>query len=267
MSLLTLQPSRLRCDGLAAFAFSQSGRSPDLVSSTRQLRAAGAATVAFVNEATSPLADAAQWTVPIRAGSETSVAATKSFIAQLAAGARLVSAWQGDAELLDALRALPQALTAAASSDWTAALPQLANAERLYVVGRGTGLAIAQEAALKFKETCGIQAEAFSSAELRHGPMALVGAGFPVLVLALRGPAQAGLLTLADELRARGAAVLLVAPAGTAGVDLPLVTALQADLDGITAVQSFYLMVEALARLRRYDPDAPAHLSKVTLTH
>jgi glucosamine--fructose-6-phosphate aminotransferase (isomerizing) len=165
------------------------------------------------------------------------------------------------------MQALPEALARAAAADWSAGLPVLATAERLYVVGRGTGLAVAQEAALKFKETCGIQAEAFSGAELRHGPMALVGAGYPVLVFAPRGPAQTGLLALAAELRQRGAAVLLAAPAGTPGVDLLLEPAADDALDTITAIQSFYPFVEALARTRGRNPDAPAFLSKVTLTH
>ena len=266
MSLVTLQPPRLRCQGLAAFAFSQSGQSPDLVAPIQHFRAGGAGTVAFVNDAGSPLAQAAQWLLPLHAGIESSVAATKSYIAQLVAGVRLVAAWEGDAELAQGLRALPDDLGRAAALDWSAALAALAQAERLYVVGRGTGLAIAQEAALKFKETCGIQAEAFSGAELRHGPMALVGAGYPVLVFAPRGPAQAGLLALAAELKARGAAVLLAAPAGTPGMDLPLQPAAHEALDAIAAIQSFYPFVEALARARGRDPDAPAFLSKVTLT-
>jgi glucosamine--fructose-6-phosphate aminotransferase (isomerizing) len=266
MSLLTLQPPRLQAEGLLALAFSQSGQSPDLVEPTRWLRSRGAGTLAFVNDAASPLAQAVQWLLPLHAGAETSVAATKSYIAQLLAGARLVAAWEDASPLAAALPALPDALARAAALDWTAALPLLQSAERLYVLGRGTGLAVALEAALKFKETCGIQAEAFSGAEVRHGPMALVGAGYPVLVLAPRGPAQAGLLALAAELQSRGAHVLLAAPAGTPGMQLPLQPAPHEDLDALCVAQSFYPMVEALARARGRDPDAPAHLAKVTLT-
>jgi glucosamine--fructose-6-phosphate aminotransferase (isomerizing) len=276
MSLLTLQPPRLRADGLVALAFSQSGRSPDLVGPTAHLRASGATTVAFVNDAASPLAAAAEWLFPLHAGPEASVAATKSYIAQLLAAARLVAAWETATTpqlraapgggLAAALPALPEALSRAAAMDWTAALPLLQDVERLYVVGRGTGLAVALEAALKFKETCGIQAEAFSGAELRHGPMALVGVGYPVLVLAPRGPAQEALLALAAELQARGARVLLAAPPCTPGVLLPLAPAPHEDLDPLCMAQSFYGMVEALARERGRNPDAPAFLSKVTLT-
>ena len=269
MSLVTLYPARLRCEGLVSLALSQSGQSPDLVAPTRYFREGGARTVAFVNDAQSPLALASEWTLPLHAGAELSVAATKSHIAQLVCGARLVAHWQaedGERSLLDALQSLPDALHAAAQCDWQAAVPALVGAERLYVISRGTGLAVAQEAALKFKETCGIQAEAFSGAELRHGPMALVDPGYPLLILAPRGPAQPGLLALAADMRARGARVLLAAPAGTPGAELPLAPTGHEDLDPIAVVQSFYPMVEALSRARGLDPDAPPHLAKVTRT-
>jgi len=271
MSLVTLYPARLRCDGLVSLAFSQSGQSPDLVAPSRFFAAGGARTVAFVNDTASPLAQACQWVLPLHAGAEHSVAATKSFIAQLTAGARLVAAWEAqtpdaDASLLSALGSLPAALDDATRCDWEAALPALANADRLFVIGRGPGLAVALEAALKFKETCNLQAEAFSGAELRHGPMALVDEGYPLLVFAPRGPAQAGLLELARDMRQHGARVLLAAPAGTAGAELPLALTGHEDLDPIAAIQSFYPMVEALARARGLDPDAPRHLAKVTRT-
>ena len=270
MSLVTLQPARLRCEGLVSVAFSQSGQSPDLVAATRYFCAGGARTVAFVNDASSPLATASEWVLPLHAGVEASVAATKSCIAQLVCGARFVAQWQaeeGDATLRDALASLPDALHEATRCDWLAAVPALVGVERLYVISRGTGLAVAQEAALKFKETCGIQAEAFSGAELRHGPMALVDAGYPLLVLAPRGPAQAGLLALAADMRQRGARVLLAAPAGTPHAELPLAGTGHEDLDPIAVVQSFYPMVEALSRARGLDPDAPPHLAKVTRTN
>lgn len=267
MSLITLYQSRLICDGLVSLAFSQSGQSPDLVAPTRFFREGGARTVAFVNDAASPLAAAAEWTFPLHAGAETSVAATKSYITQLVAGARVAAAWQGDDTLLAALQQLPGVLERAAQQDWRVAVETLVDADRLFVIGRGTGLPIALEAALKFKETCGIQAEAFSGAEVKHGPMALIDEGYPLLVFAPRGPAQAGLLALADEMRQRGARVLLAAPSGTPGSELPLVATGAEDLDPIAAVQSFYPMVEALAGARGLNPDSPRHLAKVTRTH
>jgi glucosamine--fructose-6-phosphate aminotransferase (isomerizing) len=203
---------------------------------------------------------------PLHAGQETSVAATKSFIAQLVAGARLVAAWQDDAALSAALQQLPQAMERACAADWSAALQILGEADRLFVIGRGLGLPVAMEAALKFKETCGIQAEAFSGAEVQHGPMRLIEEGYPLLVFAPRGPAQAGLLDLAQAMRARGARVLLAAPAGTPGASLALAESSLPELDPVCAIQSFYPMVEALARARGNDPDHPPHLKKVTRT-
>jgi glucosamine--fructose-6-phosphate aminotransferase (isomerizing) len=267
MSLVTLYASRLACDGLVSLAFSQSGQSPDLLAPTDYFSANGARTVAFVNDAASPLAQASQWVLPLHAGPERSVAATKSYIAQLVAGARLVAHWETDSPLKAALPGLPEALQRACACDWSAAVEALTPVSQLIVVSRGTGQAVAMEAALKLKEVCGIQAEAFSGAELRHGPMALMEQGYPVLVLAPRGPAQAGLLALAQDMRSRGARVLLAAPAGTAGAQLPLAETGHEDLDPIAVVQSFYPMVEALARARGRDPDAPPHLSKVTRTH
>lgn len=267
MSLLTLHHARIDCRGLVSLAFSQSGASPDLVEPTRFFAAGGATTVAFVNDTESPLAQAARHVFPLHAGEERSVAATKSFIAQLAAAARLVAAWEEDAPLARALESLPDALEAAVRADWSAGLEALAGTDRLLVIGRGTGLAVAMEAALKLKETCAIQAEAFSGAEVRHGPVALVGEGYPILVFAPRGPAQPGLLETAATMRAHGARVLLAAPAGTPGCDLPLVAAQSVDLDPLCAIQSFYPLVESLSRARGLDPDRPRHLAKVTRTH
>jgi glutamine---fructose-6-phosphate transaminase (isomerizing) len=271
MSLVTLHGARLRTEGLVSFAFSQSGQSPDLVEPTREFRQRGALTVALVNDEQSPLAQAARWLLPLHAGRERSVAATKSYVAQLVAGARLVAAWQGDAALAAALQALPAAIDRALAHEATwceAAVPALARAQRMVVVGRGVGLAIALEAALKLKEVCGLQAEALSSAELRHGPLALIEPGYPVLVFAPRGPAQAGLLALADDLRTRGATVLVAAPVApeTHGVALPLAITDEPDLDPIAAIVPFYAMLDALARARGRDPDRPPHLSKVTRT-
>jgi glutamine---fructose-6-phosphate transaminase (isomerizing) len=267
MSLITLYQSQIRATGLLSTAFSQSGQSPDLVAPTRYFREQNALTAAFVNDPQSPLAAASEWVFPLHAGAEKSVAATKSFITQLVAGASLVAAWQQDESVQRAIDALPEALVRAASADWSIGVDILKNAEKMFVIGRGMGQAVALEAALKFKETCVIQAEAFSGAEVKHGPMALIDAGYAVLVFAPRGPAQAGLLQFADEMRARGAKVLLAAPAGTPGANLPLVETGSADLDPIAVVQSFYPMVEAISRARGFDPDKPKFLAKVTKTH
>jgi glucosamine--fructose-6-phosphate aminotransferase (isomerizing) len=266
MSLVTLHAAPLVVHGQLALALSQSGQSPDLVETMAKLRDAGATTVALVNCVPSSLAEACDTVVPLGAGEERSVAATKSYIAMLAAAARLVAHWRDDHRLLDALITLPERLAQATRADGTAVLELLAPATRALVVGRGLGLAVALEAALKLKETSGIQAEPFSGAELRHGPLALVEAGYPVLVFALRGPEQAGLRALAAALRDAGARVVLAAPADVPERQLTLTTSDDEALDPITAIQSFHLIAAALAEARGLDPDAPRHLSKVTRT-
>lgn len=267
MSIATLQQAPLRVSGQFALAFSQSGRSPDLVATIKALRDAGALTAAMVNVADSPLAEAAGTELPLLAGPELSVAATKSYIAMLAMSAQLVAFWQRDAAFLDAVRALPDALERAGQLDWSKAVDELRDVKQMIVIGRGAGLAIAQEAALKLKETSGIQAEAFSSAEVRHGPMELIGNDYPLLVFAPRGPEQAGLIELARDMQKRGARVLLAAPANVPEATLPLVEAADAALDPIAAILSFYVMAAGLAAARGRNPDEPRYLNKVTETH
>lgn len=267
MSLVTLNSAPLHVRNALAIAISQSGQSPDVVEPIRFFREGGASTVALVNDANSPLANAAQWTMPLHAGPELSVAATKSFITSLVAGARLAGHWQNDASFLAGIEELPQVLEAATKLDWSNALDVLVPAERIMVVGRGISFSVALESALKFKETSVIQAEAFSGAEIRHGPMALIDDGYPLLIFATRGPAQAGLIALAEEMRGRGANVLLAAPADVKERNLTLATAATPDLDPIAAIQSFYVMAAHLSVARGLDPDKPRHLSKVTKTN
>ncbi|MET3230682.1 UNVERIFIED_ORG: glucosamine--fructose-6-phosphate aminotransferase (isomerizing) [Burkholderia sp. 1263] len=267
MSVATLQQAPLQVRDQLALAFSQSGKSPDLIGTMQALRRAGALTVAAVNAPGSPLADACEFHLPLLAGPELSVAATKSYIAMLSISAQLVAHWQNDAALLGALNTLPDALQAAGKLDWSKAVDELRGIERMIVIGRGLGLAIAQEAALKLKETSGIQAEAFSSAEVRHGPMELIDRDYPLLVFAPRGPEQAGLLQLARDMQARGARVLLAAPADVPEASLPLAATAHAALDPIAAILSFYVMAAGLAAARGRNPDAPRHLNKVTETH
>ena len=267
MSVVTLAQAPLKVSGQAAFGFSQSGQSPDLVNSLRLLRKRGALSISLVNAEDSPLEAACEFHVPLCAGPELSVAATKSFIATLSASAQLVGHWNQEADLLQACQALPEGLRDAARQDWHLAVDALKGSQRLMVIGRGAGFAIAQEAALKFKETSTLQAEAFSSAEVRHGPMALIEENYPLLIFAPRGVEQAGLLTLARDMRQRGARVLLAAPDDVAERDLTLSQAAHPDLDPILAIQSFYVMAAGLARARGLDPDQPRFLSKVTRTH
>jgi glucosamine--fructose-6-phosphate aminotransferase (isomerizing) len=142
---------------------------------------------------------------------------------------------------------------------------RLAPVRNLYVIGRGLGLGVAQEAALKFKETCGLHAEALSAAELRHGPMALVRAGFPLLLFTQNDESRAGITQLAAELAAQGAEVLLAGARVARTTELPTEGA-HPVIEPLLFAQSFYRMANALSLARGHDPDAPPHLRKVTET-
>jgi glutamine---fructose-6-phosphate transaminase (isomerizing) len=265
-SAITLYDAPINTENVAAIAFSQSGQSPDLVTTMQTLRRRGALTAAFINDIASPLALGVQHSVDLAAGLEGSVAATKSFISQLVAGQRLVASWACDDVMLKALDTLPVALERAVRTDWSSAIAPLVDADRMFVIARGASLPIAAEMALKLKEVCGIQAEAFSAAEVKHGPMALIESGYPLLVLAPRDRAQADAIEFARYMRKQGAKVLLAASPGHSESQLPISTNDYEILDGVCAVQSFYVMAEALARARGLDPDKPPRLSKVTRT-
>jgi glucosamine--fructose-6-phosphate aminotransferase (isomerizing) len=256
--------------GCLFVAISQSGRSPDLLAAVKSAKASGATILALCNSADSPLVAAADLAVELHAGPEISVAATKSYLASLAAIARLVAAWTQQATLNAVLQELPDLMDRSWALDWSAALPALESAANLYVVGRGMGLGAAQEIALKFKETCAMHAEAFSSAELRHGPYTLLGKGFPALLLAQRDATLPGIEVLARELARRGVPILL-AGARAPHVSAPGVTLLPsidapAEIAPILLVQSAYRMIATLALRRGLDPDHPPHLHKITET-
>jgi glucosamine--fructose-6-phosphate aminotransferase (isomerizing) len=251
--------------GCLFIAISQSGRSPDLLASVAAAKASGATILSLCNSPDSPLIGASDLVIELRAGPESSVAATKSYLATLAAIARLVGAWTQDPLLNAALEALPSLMEQSWALDWSAALPLLEGIGNLYVVGRGLGLGAAQETALKCKETCALHAEAFSSAEVRHGPYTLLGRDFPALLLAQRDASLAGMEALAADLVHRGVPVLLAGARVPGTVELPTVQA-AAELSPILLVQSAYRMIAALALRRGLDPDRPPHLRKITET-
>ncbi len=246
-------------------AISQSGKSPDLLAATEAARNGGAHTIALCNTPDAPLMQAVDVAIPLHAGPERSVAATKSYIASLTCVAQLVAHWTQEFALSAEIARLPAQLARAWQCDWNPAVEALADAVNLYVVGRGFGLGIAQEAALKLKETCGLHAEAFSSAEVKHGPMALVREGFPVLMFTQDDETRAGVEALAAEFAARGAVVLLAGGRAPGAITLPTVTA-HPVLEPILAVQSFYALANNLSLARGLDPDRPPHLHKVTET-
>jgi glucosamine--fructose-6-phosphate aminotransferase (isomerizing) len=251
--------------GALFLAISQSGKSPDLVGQASAAKRAGARVVAMVNVVDSPLAHAADFVIPLHAGPELSVAATKSFLCSLSAILHLAAEWKRDGMLRNALDGVPAALNATWPLDWSALVDGLADAQNLFVIGRGLGLAAAQEAALKLKETCGLHAEAFSAAEVQHGPMTLVGRGFPVLFFAQDDDTLDSTLEVATKFRARGARVWVAGERHGHGA-LPLAPDLDPACAPLVAVHRCYGAINALAVRRGRNPDAPPHLNKVTET-
>lgn len=251
-------------EGTLFLVISQSGASPDLVATTEAAKRAGAFVLAIVNDVNSPCARAAHAVLAMSAGPEHSVAATKTFIASLSAIIGLVAHWTDDRALMDALGAAPALLERAWALDWSTATA-LAEAHNLYVVARGLGLGVAGEAALKLKETCGIHAEAFSAAELRHGPLALVKPGFHALAFAQSDEAGASVADAASDMAARGASVFIAGAEAKGATALPALKA-HAAIEPMLFIQSFYALAHAIALARGLDPDRPPHLAKITET-
>ncbi len=264
VSRYTVQP---RLEHALVLALSQSGASPDLVRSLEAATATGAITTAIVNQPGSPLAASARHVLPQNAGEEKSVAATKSFILTCTALARLVATWQQDDALTRALHRLPASLEQALATDWGPTVDLLKDATSLYVLGRGPTHAIAGEAALKLKETCYLHAEAFSSAEVQHGPKAVIDQDFPLLALATTDQGGSDTLAYATEAAKAGITTITASPETTApGHHIQLPKPLHPWLDPITTITAFYPLAEALARARGHDPDKPRGLKKVTST-
>ena len=265
-SIASLYRAPLRLSRALAVSISQSGRSPDILAAQAAARAGGALTLALVNDAASPLAVEAEALVRLSAGEEHSVAATKSMIAGLVAGAALVAAWGGDEAMGAALKRVPSKLGAPRPAP-AALVETIARARSAFVLGRGSTFAIAAEAALKLKETCAIHAEAFSAAEVMHGPAEIVRPGFLALAFRPSDEAAEGFDAALARFAALGARVIVV----EAGVDdsegrLGAGDAGHPLLAPITMVHRFYALAEAAARALGRDPDRPANLRKITET-
>ena len=265
-SIASIYRAPLKLAGAASVAVSQSGRSPDLLALFEATRTAGAAGIALVNVEDAPLAEMADAFVPLRAGPERSVAATKSFIAAAVAGLAILAEWRDDAALRAALALLPERLEAALACDWSAAVETFVNATSLYTLGRGPGYAIALEAALKCKETAILHAEAHSGAELQHGPVSLVDEFFPLLAFIPNDAAAPSLSATATALAARGVNIFSATNLDVGGRRLPIAPTDHPLTDPISIAVSFYRFVETVALARGYDPDKPRHLNKVTET-
>lgn len=256
-------PLRLQ-DGLH-ITVSQSGGSPDILSLQQCAARGGARTIAVVNVENSPLADDADMVVPIEAGEEKSVAATKSFIASAAALFAIVGHASANASLLEAIQRLPDVLDSLETVSLSALSDALTATDACFVTGRGAVFGVALEAALKAKETAGIHAEAFSAAELMHGPLQLVQADFPVFVFVSDDASRDSTLAAIARLESLGARVLPMFTTAT-GSGLQLPTTCNAIVDGLVFVCAWYRAVEAASRRLGRDPDRPNNLRKVTRT-
>jgi glutamine---fructose-6-phosphate transaminase (isomerizing) len=275
-SVTTIYGARLDWSGGLVVAISQSGRSPDVVEVVEAARRSGALTLAITNERDSPLGAASELNLACRAGHELAVPATKTYVAQLAALAALVGRLRPASGLDEALATIPEALrgTLELTREWLdgpadAVVASLAAADRALLVSRGYNLATSFELALKLKETCGLFAEAYATADFAHGPLVLAAAGVPTL--AIRPDGEMGELVDATvaAVAARGGRTTLIGGPGVAGRDgaLALPYRVPEALSPLLLVVPGQLLVEATARRRGISPDSPVGLGKVTLTH
>ena len=265
LSVSSVYGAPLNSENSLCIATSQSGQSPDLVATVREMKLRGAFSIAFVNAEGSPLANIADQTIPLCAGPEKSVAATKSFITSMSAALQLIAHWKNDKALIELINSLPDQLEAAWELDWSAAIPTFAGATSLFVLGRGMGYGLTREAALKFKETCSIHAESYSSAEVLHGPAAIIKNGFPILAFSQNDETQTGLRKTLNTINQNGGNVFVAGLSNTSFTELPTISA-HPLIQPILMAQSFYKMVNSIALVRGYNPDTPANLSKVTET-
>lgn len=259
-SVVTVLKSPLDLEGQFALAISQGGGSPDIIQTLDSCRRSGALTTALVNSEKSELARTAEILLPQHAGEEKSIAATKSVICTLTGIARIAAAWSGDQGLQGGLRTLPGSLERAFEAGMKTDENILNGVQNVYVLSRGLGMSAALEIALKLKETCGLHAEAFSTAEVRHGPREIVDKKFLVIVLALPGSGQEDAIAAAKELKAQGAGVLLVAPASLGGTFvLPELS--DNRLANIVALELLYPWIARSAKALGRDPDRPKTLT------
>jgi glutamine---fructose-6-phosphate transaminase (isomerizing) len=271
-SLFTLYDAPPRLGRALTIGISQSGESPDIVSVVREARAQGGATLALSNEPDSPLSRAAEHTLPLLAGRELAVAATKTYTAQLLALAMLSAALEGDADRWAALARVPGWIddVISRSTDLSEQVRRFRDVRKLIVLGRGFNYCTAFEVALKLKETSYFVAEPYSVADLLHGPVAMIDHDFPVILLAPSGRPLCDVPALLSLLEARGARVLAISDApevlARVALHIELPTGVPEWLSPLVAVVSGQLLAGALALDSGQDPDRPRGLSKVTLT-
>ena len=271
-SLYTLYQSEIRLGGALVIGISQSGQSPDIIAVLEAARAQHRPTIAITNDGSSPLAQAADHIIELQTGVEQSVAATKTYTAELAVIAALAAAWSGDPQHSEELRYLPTALdeTLALGANIADESARYRNADAITVIGRGYNYCTAFEVALKLKELTYMMASAYSSADFRHGPIATVGAGSPVLLIAPSGQTFADMMDLAAVLRTREADLLVISDApealALARSPFPLAAGKPEWLSPLIATLPGQQLALRLAQAKGIDPDTPRGLTKVTRT-
>ena len=271
-SLFTLYHAPPRLTHGLVIGISQSGQSPDIVAVVAEARIQGALTLAITNDPNSALAEAADLCLELRAGTEQAVAASKTYTAELTALAMLSTALEDDDDGRSQLLKLPRIIEEALhlNQHLATSAARFASNEQFLVVGRGYNYATAYEVALKIKETSYVAAEAHSSAELRHGPIAVVDEGFPIVLIAPSGAALEDVIELYAELRDRDAEVLVIGDRPELLLDeshsLPIPPGIPEWLSPIVAVVPGQLWALELARAKGFDPDQPRGLTKVTRT-
>jgi glucosamine--fructose-6-phosphate aminotransferase (isomerizing) len=269
-SLFSVYGAPPRVRHALVIGISQSGRSPDVVAVLEDARRQGSTTVAITNDPDSDLAAAADHVIELMAGPERAVAATKTYLAELAIIAMLSSALSGDDGSAAELRAIPAALRRVLAEE--GAIVELAGrwaAEpACAVLARGFHYATAREWALKLKELAHLLADPYSGADFQHGPITLVGAGFPVLAVVTSGPVRDGMAELLGRLRDRGARLLVASddPELLALGDPIRLPPAPEWLSPLVAILPAQLFAYHLALARGLDTEAPRNLSKVTLT-
>ncbi|MDF1775203.1 MAG: SIS domain-containing protein [Rhizobiaceae bacterium] len=265
-SVASVYKTPLKLDDFICVTISQSGGSPDLAALQQAAGAGGAQTLAFLNETDSPVGEGAASVLPVLAGEEKAVAATKSFVSTLFAILGFAAGFTGDEKLETALREFPATARAALGSDWSKAALPLARAGSVFTVGRGPGLAVAAEAALKLKETCRIHAEVFSAAEVLHGPVVLAEKKFAALLFDPGDAAQESVATAARLINESGATSLWISTREGVENTLLVPAASHILLQPLVQIIGFYKFVEALSRNLGENADAPIGLNKVTVT-
>ena len=266
-STFTLYESEMNLEGVLVIGISQSGASKDVLETIRRARELGAATLSVTNNEDSPLAEASEAHLWLRAGKEESVAATKTYTAELLLLYLLIAALDGTSEPEPPVKQLPQRTRRMLETGWEGT-SRYRYAEYMTVVSRGYNFATAKEAALKLMETTYVVAEAFSEADLRHGPMAMIGQDFPVVLIVPPGKTRPSMDSLARSLASRGAELLVIGESPDlirevpAGCLVPL--SFPEVLSPIPYALPIQLLAHEIAELKGVDPDAPRGLSKVT---